>query len=104
MSESTSRFPPSGCTCSTRSHIQKKLESGAKLKALFESGRKPPEIVEELYLTILSRFPTAEEVKNAEQYGQAPYKTKWGKSVKRRDDWIDITWSLINSTEFIYRH
>jgi hypothetical protein len=24
--------------------------------------------------------------------------------VKRREDWIDLTWSLINSTEFLYRH
>jgi len=23
---------------------------------------------------------------------------------KRRDDWIDIAWSLINSDEFLYRH
>ena len=40
------------------SHIQRKLEQGPKLKAIFESGRKPQEIVEELYLTILSRLPT----------------------------------------------
>ena len=52
------------------SHIQRKLEQGPKLKAIFESGRKPEEIVEELYLTILSRFPTAEEVKIAEEYGK----------------------------------
>jgi hypothetical protein len=24
--------------------------------------------------------------------------------VKRREDWIDLAWSLINSTEFLYRH
>ncbi len=23
---------------------------------------------------------------------------------KRREDWLDITWSLINSAEFLYRH
>ena len=30
------------------SHIQRKLEQGPKLRALFDSGRKPNEIVEEL--------------------------------------------------------
>ena len=100
------------------SHIQRKLEQGPKLKALFDSGRKQPEMIEELYLTILSRFPTPEEVKNVEAYGQVqPAKpvpaAKSGKPasppakpviVKKREDWVDITWSLVNSTEFLYRH
>jgi hypothetical protein len=82
------------------SHIQRKLEQGTKLKAIFDSGRKPPEMVEELYLTILSRFPTPDEVKIAEDYG----KSGQPKAAKRRQDWVDITWGLINSTEFLYRH
>jgi hypothetical protein len=177
------------------SHIQRKLEQGPKLKAMFESRRKPDEIVEELYLTILSRPPTAEEVRLVEQYaipaaaakptkgvppakpGKAaasgrpteaaqagktpspnssakpdkadiskadkgskadnaakrgtsdkptapgvaaegnapgksrkaaapgkPNKTPAATGAKRRDDWIDIAWSLINSSEFLYRH
>jgi hypothetical protein len=91
------------------SHIQRKLEQSAKLKAMFDSGRKPGEIVEDLYLTILSRFPTAEEVSNAVEYGKLATVTKPGKSgkytpPKRREDWVDITWALINSAEFLYRH
>ena len=85
------------------SHIQRKLEQGPKLKAIFDSGRKPEEIVEELYLTILSRFPTADEVKNALEYGKPVVASKSGKApAKRRDDWIDIAWALINSPEFLY--
>ena len=83
------------------SHIQRKLEQSPKLKAIFDSGRKQPEIVEELYLTILSRFPTPDEVKALEDYGKPG---RSGVRVKTRDDWLDITWALINSTEFLYRH
>jgi len=79
------------------SHIQQKLDRGPKLRALFDSRRPTAEIVEELYLTILSRFPTADEVKTAEQYGRPG-------ATKSRYDWVDIAWALINSTEFLYRH
>ena len=82
------------------SHIQRKLEQGPRLKAIFDSGRKPPEIAEELYLTILSRYPTPDEVKAVEDYGKAGRP----RAVKRREDWVDVTWALVNSTEFLYRH
>jgi len=91
------------------SQIQQKLEQGPKLKAIFESGRKPDEIVEELYLTVLSRFPTADEVKIVEEYSAPVAASKFSKpgkaaAVKRNSDWVDITWALINSPEFLYRH
>jgi len=87
------------------SHIQRKLEQGPKLRTLFSSGRDPSEILEELYLTILSRFPTSNEVASAEAYSAASV-SKNAKAVrqKRREDWVDIAWALINSTEFLYRH
>jgi len=78
-------------------HIQAKIEQGPKLRAIFDSGRQPEEIVEELYLTILARRPAAEELENALAYGASA-------SRKSRNDWVDITWSLINSTEFLHRH
>ncbi len=146
------------------SDVQRKLEQGPKLQELFNSGRKPPEMVEALYLAILSRFPTPDELKTIDGYGRAqpgkstpsakpgvtnsPSTNAAAKKrevrlseptlqssnsvaassnrvarsgalgslgprskpsdkpviVKRRDDWIDVAWSLINSEEFLYRH
>ena len=82
------------------SHIQRKLEQGPKLRALLDSGRKPAEIVGELYLTVLSRNPTVEELKTLEEIGRPGRNGR----VKTREDWVDITWALINNPEFLYRH
>jgi hypothetical protein len=79
------------------SHIQRKLEESLTLKTIMSSNRKPQEITEDIYLTVLSRFPTADEVKNAEAYAKSGV-------VKGRDVWIDLVWALINSHEFLYRH
>lgn len=108
------------------SHIYRKLEQGPKLKTVFDSKKQPNEIVEDLYLTVLSRYPTANEIKTLGEYGMTvmpkPAKpSKAGKNgkmtkaskaepppqpivVKRREDWVDIVWALINNLEFIYRH
>jgi hypothetical protein len=119
--------------------VQRKLEQGPGLQSLLSSGRKQPELIEELYLTILSRFPTPDEVLAIEAYGgglpvkaaqaqkppaageatNSPAGVKPGPlgslgrpgkgspkatKAKKRDDWIDVAWSLINSEEFMYRH
>jgi len=91
------------------SHIQRKLEQGPKLKALIESRRPPREVLDELYLTTLSRYPTSAEVQLAAAYGAAAAPAPANRSArpapgKRREDWLDLTWALINSTEFLYRH
>jgi hypothetical protein len=156
--------PPQWLYLLNSSDIQRKLEQGPNLQAIFNSSRKPPEMLEELYLSILSRYPTPDEVKLAEAYrgplpvkpapvtkpgatnsvvtnavasGSAPTNaiatnsqvakpittnesvvksrplgslgtgsksTDKGAGARRRDDWVDIAWSLINSEEFLYRH
>jgi hypothetical protein len=77
------------------SHIQRKLEQGPGLRAIFTSGRKSGEIVDELYLTILSRLPSPQEKKTVAEYVR---------SRPRRDAATDIPWALINNPEFLYRH
>ncbi len=80
------------------SHIQQKIQQSAKLRALFQAGgANGMQALNEVYLTILSRFPTPEEMRSAGSYSQAFAGNKWGAVV-------DIAWALINSAEFLYRH
>lgn len=108
------------------SHIQRKIENSPKLLAIFQSAagggpssgkpprNKPPrgakaraelsaqesqrpvDAVNELYLTVLSRFPTDEELKKVAEYAKA--------APSKREAVIDLAWALINSAEFQYRH
>jgi hypothetical protein len=78
------------------SHLQRKIEQSPALRALRQSPRKPREMIDELYLTILSRFPTAEELKVIREYAQSG-------GGKRRVG-VDLAWALVNSAEFLYRH
>ena len=89
------------------SQIQKKLESGPGLKDLLSAQGTPEAKVEDLYLTILSRRPTAAEKEQALSYGEPRgglNKAGKPRTAKRHEDWIDIAWSLINSSEFLFRH
>jgi len=79
------------------SHIQRKLESGPVLRQILNPMRKQQEIIEELYLTILSRFPTSEEVTKVEAYMRSGV-------VNGSEAGLDLAWALINSDEFLYRH
>ncbi|MBN2136869.1 MAG: DUF1553 domain-containing protein [Sedimentisphaerales bacterium] len=79
------------------SHIQRKIERGWKLRSLLRSNRPPKQVINELYLTILSRFPTAEEAGAVDEY--------FGSGGKNRQQAaVDLAWALINSAEFVYRH
>jgi len=80
------------------SHIQRKIEQGPKLLSVMQSRRKPREVVDEVYLTILSRFPTNEELKIVAAYSPQPG------GGKGREAGVDLVWALINSAEFLYRH
>jgi hypothetical protein len=70
-------------------------EPNNRLGLLLRSGRKDQEILTELYLAALCRYPTAEEQHRLLRYvGQAP---------DRRAAWEDVLWAIINSKEFLLR-
>jgi hypothetical protein len=53
-------------------------------------------LLDELYLSTLSRMPTDEDVKVSLEY--------LSKASDKRKGWEDIHWALINSKEFLFRH
>ena len=79
------------------SHIQRKLEQSPKIQYLIRRTNTPREVIGGLYLMILSRFPTEQEVQTILDYSQA-------NGLKGREAAVDTAWALINSSEFLYRH
>jgi len=81
------------------SHVRNKIERGPKLGPLQRmAGRDPQKATTELYLTILSRYPTADELKTLKAYTDAN-KGRGGANTV-----TDMVWALVNSPEFLYRH
>lgn len=95
-------------------HIQKKIDNCAELKKLVsgpsksgeKSNRLTPEervksvhsnLVENLYLRVLSRFPDDEEIACAITYLESSKR-------KPAESACDLAWALINSREFVLRH
>jgi hypothetical protein len=74
-------------------HIGQKIEKGPRLAGLIGSPKAAAEVAQELYLTILSRFPTSDELLVATDCA--------GRGARGR---IDLAWALINSAEFLCRH
>ena len=78
------------------SHIRQKIEQSPKLREILQARRKPRETIDELYLTILSRYPTGDELKTFRDYAQP--------GQQGRRPMMDLIWALLNSAEFLYRH
>lgn len=73
------------------SHIMEKLSRSWKRF----SGLQGPQRLDELYLSTLSRYPTAQERAVAQAYLN---------DAGRRNGEQDLLWALINSKEFLYQH
>jgi hypothetical protein len=79
------------------SHVQRKIENSPKFQFLMRNAENPRAPVVGLYLMILSRMPTEEELKVVGSYSQSG-------TAKNREAMVDLAWALINSAEFLFRH
>ncbi len=77
--------------------LQARLVSGkTRIKTLLATKKTDSEVVEELFLASLSRFPSeAEKAKSLEHLQ---------KTANKQTACNDILWALINTTEFIFNH
>ena len=74
------------------------MDQGPAIRALIRANNgNPRELANQLYLTILSRYPNAEEWQAVQAHTQAT-------GARGPAAAVDLAWSLINSTEFLYRH
>ena len=78
--------------------IQAKLTHGAgRLARLSREIPSDDKLIEELYLTIYSRYPNAREWGVAARYFQS-------RGSERRLAAEDLAWSLLNTSEFLFNH
>lgn len=77
-------------------HVRRKLENSTVLLDLTRDTRTPAQALNRLYLTLLSRHPTAEE--------REIFRATFATSHNRRNAAIDLVWALLNTAEFQCRH
>lgn len=77
--------------------VLRKIQQGPKLLAMMRQTRNPRELLSRLYLTILSRYPTNDE------WALVAAHAKSG-SARGQAATIELVWTLLNSSEFLYRH
>ena len=65
------------------------------ISRLLEAKKSDPELIDDLYWTLLTRSPSPEEKAATTDY--------LAKAKNRRESVEDLTWSLLNAKEFIFR-
>jgi Protein of unknown function (DUF1549)/Protein of unknown function (DUF1553) len=71
-------------------------QAKGRLRELLQSGKSDAEVLEELFLATLTRFPTEEQ---KEQFAAHVASAK-----KRETAFVDALWALVNTREFILNH
>jgi hypothetical protein len=79
------------------SQMRQKIEKSRLVQYQASSGKTIRANASGLYLQILSRFPTEQELGTIESYSRS---SKLG----RREATADVVWALMNSDEFLFRH
>ncbi len=74
----------------------KVASDGSRAHALAESDKTPVQIVEQLYLSLYARRPTADELRGAASLFDEP-------DTNRRRATEDLMWALINTPEFVFK-
>jgi hypothetical protein len=78
------------------SAVHDKIAQGKVIETMLESGKKPAEVIEEIYLRCLARRPTEDEARRmAELCGTAE---------KPVAELQDVFWGVLNSREFLFNH
>jgi hypothetical protein len=75
---------------------QKIAQPEGRVARLFEKKTPLPAVIDELYLTTLSRPPSAEETERARSW--------IGRAASPREGAQDLLWALLNSREFLFNH
>ncbi len=86
--------------------VQEKLShEGGLIAKLVQQQSQDDRLAEELYLTIFSRLPTADETQTAVTYLRST-KPVAGKTTAevRRTAAEDLAWTMLNSLEFVFNH
>lgn len=94
------------------SEVQKKIRNSPLMKAAIrESNGNNRALIRSLYLILLSRNPTPEEMKSSFSYYTSVLPKQSNNKKQQRNYWNkrqqaseDLAWSLINSKEFLHRH
>lgn len=76
--------------------VNRKIRQGDVVSKLLEEGKKPEQIVEELYIRCLTRKPTDEEL--------ASLKEILASEKDKQKVLQDVFWALLNSREFLFNH
>ncbi len=78
-------------------HISAKISAGnGRIARLIKADGSDADIIQELYLATFGRPATDSELKTAERF------VKNDKS--RQENFEDLLWTLMNSTEFVFNH